>query len=395
MKKKLLTILLIVLAISTCFFTLTACEKTSKGLTFEVSTNGTGYAVGGRGECFDKKIVIPSTYKDKPVVEIKNRAFSNDMLEEIIIPNSVTSIGEKAFVYCSSLTSIIVNENNNYYKSIDGNLYSKDGTTLIQYAIGRTQTSFTIPNSVTSIGSDAFYGCSSLTSVVIGNSVTSIGDFAFRYCDSLTSIEIPNSVTSIGYEAFFGCFKLVEVINKSTHITVTKGSTSNGYVGYYALAVYNSSDTFTGTKLSNDNDYIVYAEGNEKILVGYNGTRTNLIIPSYVTKINNYAFARCSSLTNVVIPDSVTSIGNSAFSGCSSLTNIEIPNSVTSIGSYAFYGCDSLTSIAFEDTSIWYITTNSTNWQNKTGGTSTNVTTPTNNDDYFKSTYYYYYWYKL
>ena len=95
--------------------------------------------------------------------------------------------------------------------------------------------------------------------------------------------------------------ELVEVVNKSTRITVEKGSSSNGYVGCYALDIYNSSDTFTGTKLSNDNGYIIYTEGNEKILVGYNGTETNLIIPSYVTKINNYAFYNCSNLTRLSI----------------------------------------------------------------------------------------------
>ena len=199
---------------------------------------------------------------------------------------------------------------------------------------------------------------------------------------------------------------------------VTKGNSSNGYVGYYALAVYNVSDTFTGTKLSNDNGYIVYADGTEKILVGYNGTETDLVLPSYITKINQYAFYDCDSLTSVTIGDSVTSIGSYAFEYCSSLTSIEIGGSVTSIGYMAFYSCSSLTSIEiggsvtsigkrafedcssltsikFNDTSTWYRTTSYDNWNNKTGGTSTNVTTPSTNATYFTSTYYEYYWYKL
>ena len=92
------------------------------------------------------------------------------------------------FQGCSSLTSVTVDENNSKYKSIDDNLYSKDGTTLIQYAIGKTETSFTIPDSVTSIGDGAFFGCSGLTSVTIPNSVTSIENNAFSGCSSLTSI---------------------------------------------------------------------------------------------------------------------------------------------------------------------------------------------------------------
>jgi hypothetical protein len=105
-----------------------------------------------------------------------------------VIGDSVTSIGDGAFEYCTSLTSITVDLDNAAYKSIDGNLYTKDGKTLIQYAIGKTDTSFEIPDSVTSIGDDAFSSCDSLTSVVIGDSVTSIGDDAFWICRSLTSV---------------------------------------------------------------------------------------------------------------------------------------------------------------------------------------------------------------
>ena len=109
-------------------------------------------------------------------------------LTSISIPNSVTSIGESAFEDCSSLTSIEVDANNQNYASIDGVLYNKDVTTLICCPEGKT--SITIPNSVTSIGEKAFSGCSSLTSITIPNSVTSIGDHAFYNCSSLTSITI-------------------------------------------------------------------------------------------------------------------------------------------------------------------------------------------------------------
>ena len=150
------------------------------------------------------KIVIPDS-----VTNIGDKAFHDCWhLTEIIIPDSVTSIGEGVFTYCDGLTNITVGENNPKYKSIDGNLYTKDGTTLIQYALGKTETSFTIPNAVTSIGGFAFAGFSKLTEIVIPDSVTSIGDEAFYSCDRLTEIVIPDSVTSIGHDAFFRCSSL-------------------------------------------------------------------------------------------------------------------------------------------------------------------------------------------
>ena len=127
-------------------------------------------------------VVIPDS-----VTSIGNYAFGYcSSLTSVVIPDSVTSIGAGAFSSCESLTSISVSENNSVYKDIDGNLYSKDGKTLIQYAIGKKETSFTIPDSVTSIGEWAFYGCTSLMNIVIHDSVTSIGGWAFQYCYNLT-----------------------------------------------------------------------------------------------------------------------------------------------------------------------------------------------------------------
>ena len=134
-------------------------------------------------------------------------------------------------------------------------------------------------------------------------------------------------------------------------MSITVGSSSNGYVAYYAKNVYTNEGE---SKLTTDeNGYVIYTDGYEKILVAYHGTNTELALPSYITKINQYAFYNCTGLTSITIPDSVTSIGKEAFYDCTGLTSVTIGNSVTSIGDYAFDGCDKLQDIYITDIAAW------------------------------------------
>ena len=288
---------------------------------------------------------------------IHSRAFDNcSKLESVRLPDRVTSIGASAFYYCTSLSSVVIPDT---VTSIGD--YAFSGCTAL--------TSVTIGNSVESIGNYAFSNWGSLiynvkdnvkylgneenpyivamgmvdekaTTLTISDSCKFIGDSAFEDCTSLTSVTIPNAVTSIGRSAFSSCYKLVEVYNLS-NLTISKGYSSNGGVGYYAKNVYTSLET--PSKLSTDsNGYIIYTDGEEKILIGYVGSESELTLPSEINSIYQYAFYNNETITSVVIPDSVTSIGSVAFAGCDSLTSLTIPNSVESIGSGAFRNCTSL-----------------------------------------------------
>ncbi|MDE7376999.1 MAG: leucine-rich repeat domain-containing protein, partial [Muribaculaceae bacterium] len=176
-------------------------------------------------EAFSQCYRLASVEIPASVESIGYRAFQNcEALTAIEIPASVISFGNEVFTDCRKLTSIEVSAENPNYASVDGVMFNKDLSTLIQFPGGNTE--YVIPNSVTSIGNGAFNCCRYLRSIEIPNSVTSIGDKAFNLCSSLATIEIPNSVIYIGNSAFYSCDGL-------TSVKIPNSVTSLGEMAFY------------------------------------------------------------------------------------------------------------------------------------------------------------------
>jgi len=224
---------------------------------------------------YETEIRIPPRIQNYPVTNIGANAFKSSRLTSVVIPNSVTSIGDYAFCDCTSLANINIS-----------NSVTSIGAYVFKGCIKLT--SIIIPNSVTSIGDYAFCDCTSLVSINIPNSVTSISDYTFYDCTSLVSINIPNRVNSIGSYAFYDCTSLVS-------INIPNSVTS---IGNYAFC--------------------------------YCTSLTSINIPNRFTSISDYTFYDCTSLASVNIPNSVNSIGSYAFNYCTSLTSVTFNGTIIS-----------------------------------------------------------------
>lgn len=312
MKKKLmvilLSIMLIVGSLSTIQMVVSATEVNSEvvgvvdgDFEYFLLDDGTAEITGYNGTATE--LTIPSEINGYDVTSI-SRFYGCTSISNIKIPSSVSKINNYSFEACRNLIEINVDLDNMNYTSVNGVLYNKNKSELIKYPEGKSENSYSILDSVTSIAPNAFRNCTSLVSIIIPNSVTSIGDLAFYFCTSLKEIKIPDSTFRIGTSAFL------------------------------CTAWYD--DQLDG---------LVYAG---KIVYQYKGDmseNTSLFIKDGTKGIADSAFYDCENLKNIVIPDSVISIGDNAFRDCTNLTSITLQNNLTSIGVCAFCNCVDLKSV--------------------------------------------------
>ena len=284
---------------------------------------------------------IVSVYIPDSVTTIGESAFHLcTSLGSVRIPENVTKIERLAFYGCTSMTEIDVDIDNNQYCDIDGNLYTKDGTRLIQYALGKDDGIFVVPKGVTKIGISAFERCRNIKEVYIRDSVAFVEGSAFDDCPNVTIY----------------CEAESKPVGWSNSWTYADCPVIWGYVESSPASdfKYTESDgeiTITGY-IGDGGDVVIPSaiDGKPVVAIGYDafshcGSLTSVVIPDSVTSIGSSVFTYCSKLTSIEIPEGVTSIGSSAFFYCSSLTSIVIPDSVTSIGGAAFYNCSNLASV--------------------------------------------------
>ena len=247
------------------------------------------------------------------VEDIGSYAFQQSQIGGIDVPNGVKSIGDYAFSLCSNLTDVTF-----------GETITSIGEGAFIDCIGLT--SIDIPNNVSTIGQAAFSGCINLAFITIPDKVTTLSQRVFQRCSSLTSVNIPNSVTTIDDYAFYGCSALTS-ITIPDNVTAINSWTFRDCKSLTTVIIPNSVTTIGS--------------------MAFQGCTalTSIDIPGSVKTIDDYAFQNCSTLTSIDIPNSVKQVGQAAFWGCSSLTSVSISSNLTDIKMETFMGCSGLKSV--------------------------------------------------
>ena len=339
--------------------------------------------ITGHTKDLPAEVVIPAEIDGKPVTGIDSCAFEYCFdLTNVIVPDSVTSIGYEAFYACDSLWGITISDsvtsigsdafygtpwlearrredplviiNGILIDGIDcsGDIIIPDGVKSIGDGAFQSAevTGIIIPNSVSSIGEHVFQSCESLTTVTISNSMTRIPPYAFTGCTNLECIVIPDSVTNIG-----DFLDAPWVFSDCPNLTI-KGYTNSFaeiYANCYHIPFESLGEAPGSEGITRKGLVYEVTEGEYWFEVSITGYTEDLpaevVIPSSIggvpVTISRDAFYDCTSMTSITFLDGVTGIGEHMFSGCSNLTSITIPDSVTFISTYAFSRCTSLRDI--------------------------------------------------
>lgn len=347
-----------------------------------------GQATNIASHAFVNCTSLESVVMNDGVTGIGRYAFWNcSQLTSVTIPGSVCEIGNAAFLGCSELSNIFVHIDNEYYKDIDGNLYTKDGSTLCQYPQGKTDISFTLPDGVTTINESVFRN-SSLSSIIIPKSVVKINSYAFENCQSLNDIYYTGSEEE--WQAISGYYNMAgDLANVNIHY-------NHGNVVYSeGLEFTDNGDGTCGVSIGSCTDSLIVIppespEGKRVSSINYNGFYnctfiTSVILPDTVSSIGYHAFEKCTSLVSVYVSKGVKKYTLGAFEGCTSLIEISVsadneffmdvdgnlfskdgecliqyaigksdaeyvvPSGVREISTYAFSGCSSLVSLILPD----------------------------------------------
>lgn len=347
----------------------------------EAFTDSSSYISGGEKiteyyVTYPWALAIPTEIDGHPVTGIGDLAFYwGRSLTSVTIPDSVTYIGDNPFCGCENLKSIVLSPDHPTLAVNDGVLFSKTDKRLVTYPMRKTDAAYAVPNGILTVGESAFSGCDYLQRVTVPESVTAIEPRAFQGCAALSSVSISGPVTEIGDEAFSGCKALEEVLlssgvsrigdhafEKCTALSRITLPDSLAAIGEYAFSHCEAlTDIALPDGLTAIGGYAFGQTGLRNIALPATLNEigeyafvacmdlTGISLPYGLTKIEDGLFFRCHGLMNISIPASVTSIGCKAFFNCDSLTGLTLPGSVTEIGENAFLGCDRLTGITISD----------------------------------------------
>ena len=401
-------------------------REPSKGLEFDFDKDLNGYAVK-YGKCTDIEVVVPKAYNGRAVVAVADNGFRDcsaitdvvlpasivrigksafyrcTLLESVNIPDNVTEIGAWGFYQCKGLTMVVipkkvssigmrafagcqsvaeysVDAGNRFYCSAGGSLFTKDMTTLVEYAAGRTEDYYDIPDGVEEIADSSFSECTSLLGVSFPASISIIGKFAFEKCTALTRITVPGTVKTICADAFRDCSALgsvklsegIRVIEDSAFYTsgiksvvIPESVTELGKWAFYECKSLEEVTISAGVKsigarafarcnvlnrivVDDNNQYYCSKDGSlytkdMKTLIKFSGIgEKSFTVPEGVERIDDSSFSGNAEICSVVFPKTLKSIGAFAFKGCSSIKEVKIPVGVKTIEADAFEDCNGL-----------------------------------------------------